>query len=70
MGKIIVLIIVYIISGFISVVITEALGIEDTNAITAGTIFLTFFILCLMKRINLKEIFGKWNIKKESFFGV
>lgn len=68
MGKIIVLIIVYIISGFISVVITEALGIESTNAITAGTIFLTFFILCLMKRINLKEIFGKWNIKKESFF--
>lgn len=68
MGEIIVLIIVYIISGFISVVITEALGIGSTDAITTGTVLLTFFSLCLMKRINLKEIFGKWNIKKESFF--
>ena len=38
------LILLYIISEFISVIITEALGIESTDAITAGTIFLTFFI--------------------------
>lgn len=68
MGKIVVLIIVYIISGFISVIITEALGIENTNVVVTGTIILTFCILFLMKRINLKEIFGKWNIEKESFF--